>query len=164
MRVYLLATSLVSTNSIDSSNGDNDNFHGIFLLLETLFMKWRFPLYFSFHILSFLLLKIFFYGSFHNSFCVTAQWLLPKRKNKIWWAASLVLNTVTSEFDRKPASVMLNDVFRGEKWGVGKLTKARFDTRAHVNIDHIDLSLSICVCVFVCVWSLSSPCFVRLGL
>jgi hypothetical protein len=30
-------------------------------------------------------------------------------------AASLVLNTVTSEFDRKPASVMLNDVFRGEK-------------------------------------------------
>jgi hypothetical protein len=59
----------------------------------------------------------FFQRSSHNSFCVTAQWLLPKRKNKIWWAASLVLDTVTSEFDRKPASVMLNNVFCGEEWG-----------------------------------------------
>lgn len=162
MRVYLLATSLVNTNNINSSNGDNDKFHEMFLGLETFFVKWRFPLYFSFTSSQFLASEdFFFYGSFHNSFCVTAQWLLPKRKNKIWWAASLVLNTVTSEFDRKPASVMLNDVFRGEKWGVGKLTKARFDTRAHVNIDHIDLSLSICLCVCV---RLSSLCFVRLGL
>jgi hypothetical protein len=59
---------------------------------------------------------------------------------------------VTSEFDRKSASVMLNNVFWGRSEAgyssVGKLTKARFDTRARVNIDLIDLSVYLCVCVF----------------
>jgi hypothetical protein len=51
---------------------------------------------------------------------------------------------------------MLNNVFWGRSEAgyssVGKLTKARFDTRARVHIDLIDLFFSLCVRERVCVF------------
>jgi ABC-type multidrug transport system permease subunit len=79
--------SVLSDNNMNQYKGDYDNFYSwnVSVIGDLFYAVTVLILFFlSFLIFSYFLLKTyFFYEVFTILFCVTAQWLLPKRKNKI---------------------------------------------------------------------------------